>query len=64
MRMCFRKMPSERTRRRAYGAGVDVDLESDSGEFANFELRELEELGRGVRAREDGENIEVLGSPL
>jgi len=58
------KISSERTRRRAFGAGVDVDLESDSGELVNFELRGLEGLGRGVHAREDGRNIEVLGSPL
>ena len=55
---------SERTSRRAFGPGVDVDLESDSEELANFESRELERLGRGVQAREDGGDIGVWRSPL
>jgi len=37
--MCFRKIPRERTRRQAFGAGVNVALESNSGELANFDLR-------------------------
>ena len=55
--MCFGRIATGQTRRLPFGKGVDVDLESDPEESANFELRELERIGRGVHAREEGRNI-------
>lgn len=55
--MYFRKTATEKMRRRLFETGVDVDLESDSQESANLELRELERFGRGMHAREDGRYI-------